>query len=54
MYPQIYLDKVEEALFEANKSNLEPFTKLLKVLDKPYSDQKNMKEYQNPNLEYKF
>ena len=42
--------KVEEALDEANKNNLEPFNKLLKVLNNPYSEQKNIEEYQIPSV----
>ena len=41
--------KVEEALFEANKGNLEPFNKFLEVLNKPYNEQKNLNDYQTPH-----
>ena len=40
--------KVEETLFEANKGNLEPFNQFLEVLNKPYNEQKNLNNYQNP------
>jgi uncharacterized protein YdiU (UPF0061 family) len=42
--------KVEEALDEANKNNIEPFNKLLEVLNNPYSEQKNIEEYQIPSV----
>ena len=40
--------KVEEALTSANKGNLEVMNKLLSILNKPYENQKNIKEYQSP------
>ncbi|WP_440914920.1 protein adenylyltransferase SelO [Candidatus Pelagibacter sp.] len=40
--------KVEEALFDADKGNLEKMNKLLKVLSNPYSDQENIIEFQKP------
>ena len=40
--------KVEETLFEANKGNLEPLNQFLEVLNKPYNEQKNLNNYQNP------
>ena len=40
--------KVEEALADADKGNLETMNKLLKVLRNPYSDQKNIIEFQKP------
>ncbi|WP_440676070.1 protein adenylyltransferase SelO [Candidatus Pelagibacter sp. HIMB1593] len=40
--------KVEEALADADKGNLETMNKLLKVLSNPYSDQKNIIEFQKP------
>ena len=40
--------KVEKTLFEANKGNLEPFNQFLKVLNKPYNEQKNLNNYQTP------
>ena len=41
--------KVEEVLSEANKSNMEPFKKLLNILKNPYSEQSDIKEYQIPS-----
>ena len=40
--------KVEEALTSANKGNLEVMNKLLSILNKPYENQKDIKEYQSP------
>ena len=40
--------KVEEALADADKGNLETMNKILKVLSNPYSDQKNINEFQKP------
>jgi len=40
--------KVEEALADADKGNLEKMNKLLKVLSNPYSDQENIIEFQKP------
>ena len=40
--------KVEEALADADKGNLETMNKLLKVLNNPYSDQENINEFQKP------
>jgi len=40
--------KVEEALADADKGNLETMNKLLKVLSNPYSDQENINEFQKP------
>mgnify|MGYP000562339895 FL=1 len=40
--------KVEKALAEADKGNLETMNKLLKVLSNPYSDQENIIEFQKP------
>ncbi len=40
--------KVEEALADADKGNLETMNKLLSVLSNPYSDQKNIIEFQKP------
>ena len=42
--------KVEEALADADKGNLETMNKLLKVLSNPYSDQENIVEFQKPAL----
>ena len=46
--------KVEEALTAANDDNFKVMNKLLSVLNKPYDNQKNIKEYQSPtdNKEY--
>ena len=41
--------KVEEVLNEANKNNIEPLNKLLEILNNPYSDQKDIKEFQTPS-----
>jgi uncharacterized protein YdiU (UPF0061 family) len=41
--------KVEEALTDANKGNLEKFNKLLKVLNNPYSHSQNIIEFQKPS-----
>ena len=41
--------KVEEVLNEANKNNIEPLNKLLEILNNPYSDQKDIKEFQIPS-----
>ena len=40
--------KVEEALDAANKDNLNPINNLLKILEKPYENQKGISEYQSP------
>ena len=40
--------KVEDALADADKGNLETMNKLLKVLSNPYSDQENINEFQKP------
>ncbi len=40
--------KVEKALADADKGNLETMNKLLKVLSNPYSDQENIIEFQKP------
>ena len=40
--------KVEEALTDADKGNLETMNKFLKVLSKPYSVQENIIEFQKP------
>ena len=40
--------KVEEVLNEANKNNIEPLNKLLEVLNNPYSEQKDIKDFQIP------
>ena len=40
--------KVEEALEAANSGNLKPAKNLLKILEKPYEDKKEINEYQSP------
>ena len=40
--------KVEEALTSATEGNLEVMNKLLSILNKPYENQKEIKEYQSP------
>jgi uncharacterized protein YdiU (UPF0061 family) len=40
--------KVEEALTEADKGNLEKINKLIAILKNPYGDQKDIEEYQAP------
>ena len=40
--------KVEEALTEADKGNLEKINKLIAILKNPYGDQKGIEEYQVP------
>ncbi len=40
--------KVEEALADVDKGNLETMNKLLKVLSNPYSDKENIIEFQKP------
>ena len=41
--------KVEEVLNEANNDNTEPLNKFLEILKNPYSDQKNIKDFQLPS-----
>ena len=41
--------KVEEVLNAANQNDIKPLNKFLKILEKPYSDQKDIKEYQLPS-----
>ena len=41
--------KVEEVLDEANNGNLEPLNKFLEILDKPYSEQKDIINFQLPS-----
>ena len=40
--------KVEEALEAANSGNLDPTKKLIKILEKPYEDKKEIIKYQSP------
>ena len=42
--------KVEEVLHEANQNNLKPINQLLEILNNPYTEQKNIIEYQIPSL----
>ena len=42
--------KVEEALNAADQNNFKPVFKILEILSKPYNDQKNINDYQYPNL----
>ena len=41
--------KVEEILNEANNNNTEPLNKFLEILSNPYTNQKNIKEFQTPS-----
>ena len=41
--------KVEEVLEKANNKDIEPLKKLLKILDKPYSEQKDIMDFQVPS-----
>ena len=41
--------KVEEALKDANNGNIKSMINLIKVLEKPYSDQENISEFQFPS-----
>ena len=41
--------KVEEALAEADQGNFEKINKLNIILNKPYSSQENIKDYQIPS-----
>ena len=41
--------KVEEVLNEANRDNIKPLVKLLEILSNPYSEQKNIIDYQMPS-----
>ncbi len=41
--------KVEEVLNKANNDDLEPLNKLLKILEKPYSEQKDIMDFQIPS-----
>ena len=45
--------KVEEVLHEANQNNLKPINQLLEILNNPYTEQKNIIEYQIPSLSNK-
>ena len=41
--------KVEEVLDKANNNDFEPLNKFLKILDKPYSEQKDIIDFQIPS-----
>ena len=41
---------VEEALLAANNNDLTLFNKLIKILKKPYQNQKDIVDYQSPSL----
>ena len=40
---------VENTLKEANQGNLEPLNRFIKILNNPYTDQKDISEYQTPS-----
>jgi len=42
--------KIEEVLESAEQNNLKPMNKILKILDKPYSEQKQIADYQSPSM----
>ena len=42
--------KVEEVLDEANKGNIDPINKFLKILNKPYLEQKGINDFQIPSF----
>jgi uncharacterized protein YdiU (UPF0061 family) len=46
--------KVEEALNSANEGNLEILNKLLSVLNKPYSCQETIEDYQLPSTDNEY
>jgi len=41
---------VEDVLNEANNGNTKPLKKFLEILNKPYSDQKDLIDFQNPSI----
>jgi len=41
--------KVEEVLNEANNNNTEPLKRFLEILNNPYSEQKNIRDFQLPS-----
>ncbi|MBD1137760.1 YdiU family protein [Pelagibacterales bacterium SAG-MED43] len=41
--------KVEEALSAAGQNDLKPINKILEILNKPYDEQKEIKDYQSPS-----
>ena len=42
--------KVEDVLNEANNNNTEPLKRFLEILNNPYSEQKNIKEFRSPSF----
>ena len=42
--------KVEEALKSAEENDLKPINEMLKVLRKPYTKQKDIRDYQIPKV----
>ena len=42
--------KIEEALKAAEQNNFKPINKIIKILDKPYSDQEEILDYQSPSI----
>tara|TARA_B100000900_G_C20456190_1_gene665272 strand:- start:412 stop:1020 length:609 start_codon:yes stop_codon:yes gene_type:complete len=42
--------KIEEALKAAEQNNFKPINKIIKILDKPYSYQEEILDYQSPSL----
>ena len=45
--------KIEESLKAAEQNNLEPINKILRILIKPYDEQKGISDYQFPSLSNK-
>ena len=45
--------KVEEALEAAEQNDLQPFNKILEVLEKPYDKQEAKEDYQYPSYQMK-
>ena len=41
--------KVDEALEAAEQNNMKPIKKILEILNKPYTEQKNLVDYQSPS-----
>ena len=41
--------KIEEVLNDANNNNIKPFKEFLEILKNPYSEQKNIKDFQIPS-----
>jgi uncharacterized protein YdiU (UPF0061 family) len=42
--------KVEEAIKAATENNFKPINLLIEILNKPYSNQKDILDYQTPSL----